>query len=102
MLKFKNDKERIAFLEDYRNEEHGWYLWKELDDIKRKWWRFDLAHCAFIVEEQLRTFMWPDEHTDWHVVHWYIVTDWHTPLADNVASRTMALTVLKEEEKRND
>jgi hypothetical protein len=25
----KNDKERIAFLEDYRNENNGWCLWKQ-------------------------------------------------------------------------
>ena len=32
----KNDKERTAFLEDYRNLENGWYLWKDYRDINRR------------------------------------------------------------------
>ena len=35
MKKFKNDNERIAFLEDYRNEQNGWYLWKHDEDLDR-------------------------------------------------------------------
>lgn len=95
-LKFKNDKERIAFLEDYRNEDHGWYLWKDDDDLQRKWWRFDLDDCALIVEERLQTLQWPNEHLSWLVSSWYIITDWHKPFADGSASRTQALAKLKE------
>lgn len=96
----KNDKERIAFLEDYRNESHGWYLWKDDGDLNRKWWRFDLDDCALIVEEQIQTIPWPNVHLRWTVVHWYIITDWHKPFADGVASRTQALALLKEVRRR--
>ena len=99
MLKFKNDKERIAFLEDYRNEENGWYLWKDVPDIQRKFWRFDLEDTALIVEEQQRTSHWPYEHQKWDVTHWYIVEDWEKPFADHTASRTQALARLKKEVK---
>lgn len=34
---FKNDKERIAFLEDYRNTRNGWKLWKCDEDLSRTW-----------------------------------------------------------------
>ena len=95
-LKFKNDKERIAFLEDYRNEDHGWYLWKDDDDLQRKWWRFDLEDCALIVEERLQTLQWPDEHLSWLVSRWYIITDWHKPFSDGAASKTQALAKLNE------
>lgn len=95
-LKFKNDKERIAFLEDYRNIDHGWYLWKDDGDPNRRWWRFDLDDCTLIVEEQLQTLEWPATHLSWLVKHWFIITDWHKPFADGVASRTMALARLKE------
>lgn len=95
-LKFKNDKERVAFLEDYRNRDHGWYRWKDDDDLHRQWWRFDLDDCALIVEEQLQTFQWPQEHIAWRVVHWFIITDWHRPFADGTASRSQALAKLKE------
>lgn len=99
-MKFKNDKERIAFLEDHRNEKNGWYIWKHDDDMQRTWWRFDLSDRALIVEEQLQTFKWPDKHTTWAVMHWYIINDWHGLFADQVASRTLALAALKKEEQR--
>ena len=99
-MKFKNDKERLAFLDDYRNTDNGWYQWKKDEDLGRAWWRFDFPDCAVIVEEQLRTTTWPDEHVDWCVVHWYIVEDWMKPFADSVASRSLALAKLKDEQKK--
>ncbi len=102
MKKFKNDKERIAFLEDYTNEENGWYLWKEDNDLERKWWRYDLDDCALIVEEKLQTLHCPTNHQKWIVTHWYIIKDWHQPFEDGAASRTLALKVLKEAEKKHD
>ena len=95
-MRFKNDKERGAFLDDYRNEQNGWYIWKEGDDINRQMWRRDLQDCALIVEEQQMTFRWPQEHIDWSVMHWYIIEDWSQPFADSQASRTLALKKLKE------
>lgn len=99
MMKFKNDKERLAFLADYRNTDTGWYKWMEIEDIDRVFWRFDLFTCAFVVEEQLRTSSWPDKHEIWTVVHWYIVEDWRKPFADAQSSRTDALIRLKTELK---
>lgn len=102
MKKFKNDKERIAFLEDYRNKDNGWYLWKHDEDLQRSWWRFDLPDCALIVEEQRLTITWPNTHVIWRVIHWYIVSDWsgNIPFGDFVASRSLALAKIKEIEKR--
>ena len=100
MLTFKNDKERIAFLEDYRNQDNGWWLWKKDNDLNRKWWRFDLTDCSFIVEEQLQTIRWPDVHEKYCVVHWYVIDNYEAPFADGQASRTQALARLKEAEKK--
>ena len=100
-LKFKNDKERISFLTDYRNLDHGWYLWKEDPDLDRKMWRLDLDGVSLIVEEQLHTFTYPNKHEAWTVAHWFIVEDWKGPFQDNVASRTLALAKLKEVEKKS-
>lgn len=98
-MKLKNDKERIAFLEDYRNLDHGWYPWKEDGDLQRRMWRLDLPGCAIIVEEQLQTFEWPRKHETWNVKHWYVVSDWKRPFANNTASRFLALAALKKELK---
>lgn len=96
----KNDNARIAFLEDFRNADNGWYLFKEDDDLGRRMWRFDLPECALIVEERLQTTYNPyikeEERQKWFVSKWYIVTDWHRPFEDNAGSRTMALQKLKE------
>lgn len=102
-LNFKNDKERIAFLDDYRNTENGWYLWKEDDDRQIALWRFDLpgdiAGGAIIVEEELRTYEWPERHRTWSIRRWYIITDWSCEkqtFGDQVSSRTMALNLIKD------
>ena len=101
-MKFKNDKERIAFLEDYRNEENGWYLFKEIEDMQRRWWRFDLPDCALIVEEDRMTFEWPERHVGWYIRNWFIIKDWtfsEETFRDQVASRSMAMRELKRVEK---
>ena len=94
-MRFRNDKERGAFLEDYRNEKNGWYLWKKDDEINRKMWRRDLPDCALIVEEQQVTYRWPDKHVAWAVSHWYLISDWHIPFADGQVSRSQALEKIK-------
>lgn len=98
-MKFKNDKERIAFLEDYRNESNGWYLWKHDEDLCRSWWRFDLSECALIVEERQQTLQWPYLHVAWLISAWYIIRNWNIPFEDERASRTLALAELKKEEQ---
>jgi len=96
--KFKNDKERIAFLQD-RNPEDGWYIWKHDPDLDRVWWRYDLESCAFVVETQRLTYRYPEEHIGTAVIHWYIIDDWDGLFADQQASRSLALARLKQEEK---
>ena len=97
-MKFKNDKERIAFLEDYRNGENGWYCWKNDAEIDRRWWRYDLPDCALIVEEGRQTFEWPKRRVEWRVVNWFIIKDWtfkDKTFRDQVGSRSMALAEIK-------
>ena len=96
-MKFKNDKERLAFLGDYRNTSAGWYLWKEIEDIDRRFWRFDFFDCSFVVEEQLMTLRYPNVREEWRLLHWYIVEDWRKPFADSVSCRSDVLARLKKE-----
>lgn len=98
MRVFKNDKERLAFLDNYRETANEWRLWNSSADLDRKWWRLDLPDgWAFVVEEEMRTITWPKVHTKWIVKHWYIVPKKLTaPFGDFVASRTQALDKLKQ------
>ena len=98
MKQFKNDKERIAFLEE-RREEDGWYLWGENGATNTRYWRYDLPDCALIYLEEMRTFSYPKQHITWTPVHWYIVKDWSRPFGDSVASRSLALAEIKRVEK---
>ena len=100
ITKLKNDKERIAFLEDYRNIDNGWRLWKGDMDLRRKWWRFDLETCSLIVEEREQTILWPKPHTDWIVSSWYVIHEWSGLFEDGKASRTMALAEIKKRAKK--
>ena len=100
ITKLKNDKERIAFLEDYRNEQNGWYIWCESDATDMKWWRYDLDDCALIVEERYQTISYPKPERKWIVSKWYIIHDWQAPFSDGAASRTMALAEIKKRAKK--
>mgnify|MGYP003307570658 CR=1 FL=1 len=93
-MKLKNDKERLAFL-DAHTRTTGWYLWKYDYEIHREWWRFDLPDASIIVEKQTITYQYPKPHKDKSILHWYIITDWHGLFADQVASRTQVLQLIK-------
>lgn len=99
ITKLKNDKERIAFLEDYRNEQNGWNLWKQDEDLGRWMWRYDLDDISIIVEERLQTYEWPKKHQARTISNWYI-TDWSGLFEDHRASRTMALAEIKKRTKK--
>ena len=98
----RNDKERIAFLEDYTNEGNGWKLWKGDTDLQRRMWRYDLPDCMLVVEEEKTTIIYPKEQQEWIARNWYIAYDMSgaVPFADYRASRTMALFKIKEITKR--
>ena len=102
LLELKNDKQRLAFLDDYTNTENGWYLWKYDDDLQRRWWRYDLPDCAMIVEEDQQTFTWPNVRIEWRKRDWFIIRDWSQntkTFRDQQASRTLALAEIKRVQK---
>ena len=74
-MKLKNEKERNEFLTDYRNEKNGWYLWKQDEELQRRWWRRDFENCFFVAEENLRTTTWPKRAETWWIVSWFIIDD---------------------------
>ena len=100
MKKFRNDKERIAFLEDYTNRENGWILYRNDIEMSRRCWLLRLPDgAALIVEEELGTFTWPEVHKKWNTLTWFIIDDWKNNnklYGDCRGSRTQALTKLKE------
>lgn len=110
MMNFKNDKERTEFLEDYRNIDNGWYLWREDYARQLRIFQNDLASdLCFLVEEHLVTLEWPKKHQAWAVRERYIV-NWEETgdkmergmrtFADQRASKSQQLAALKEFQKR--
>ena len=102
LLELKNDKQRLAFLDDYTNTENNWYCWKYDDDLQRRWWRYDLPDCALIVEEDQQTFTWPEKQVKPRVVNWFIIRDWtfkSGTFRDQQASKTLALAEIKRVQK---
>ena len=109
MKKFKNDRERKSFLDNYRSTDAGWILWKDDQDLERRWWRLQLTDSvAFIVEEEHLTYAYPERHDSWTARHWYITDrkvaeytcgnrDPH--FGDYRASKSEVLAFLKEVEK---
>ena len=107
--KFRNDSERKAFLNDYTNRANGWQLWRTETIIERRWWRFDLTDdISIIVEEELKTFAYPERTEKWTPIQWYItdqkIAEYQcgdrTPhFGDYRSSKTVALAYLKACEK---
>ncbi len=96
-MTFKNDKERLAFLDDYTNESNGWFLWKQDEDLSRRFWKVVLPDLSeIIVEEERRLYHWPEDHITWAVIHWYIDKGGAEVFSEYIASRTQALAHLKE------
>lgn len=109
-MKFKNDKERIAFLEGYKDEQSqyssNWSIWKQDDILGRRIWSTHVGMTIFFVEEEFRTFEWPKRYRTWHTVNWYVYEGPMTnafsgemTFGDRRASRTMVLARLKELER---
>ena len=97
---FKNDKERAAFLDDYRDAEAGWKLWKDDPETGIRWWRFDLPAGVLIVEERECELVYPITHRDYIVRQRYIIQDEEKPFGSQQASRTQQIAWLKEMEKK--
>lgn len=96
-MRLKNDKERMAFLEDYRNEAHGWQLWKDDRDTGRRMWRLDLDWGSSIVaEERLQEVHYPKDETKWINRAWYLVIDHGKPFENHVSSKTSVLKYIKQ------
>ena len=95
-MRLKNEKERNEFLKDYRNEKNGWYLWKQDEDLQRRWWRRDFNTCFIVVEENLRTSTWPKIADTWWIVNWFIIEDPTKPFANGSSSITTVRNKLKE------
>jgi hypothetical protein len=106
---FKNDKERKAFLEDYRNAANGWYLWTYDNALERRWWRLDMTEgISFIVEEDNLFFAYPKRHDEWTPQQWYITDqriaqyacgDEKPHFGNYRASKSQAMEYLKKIEK---
>ena len=102
LLELKNDKQRLAFLDDYTNEENGWYLWESWFSMTRRFWRYDLPDCSIIVEEDDWTLTWPEKTVKKRIENWFIIRDWTFKTAtfrDQQASRTLALAEIKRVQK---
>ena len=106
---FKNDKERKAFLDDYRNTKNGWYLWTYDNALERRWWRIDLKDdISFVVEEEKMYFAFPKRHDEWTPKQWYITDqriaqyacgDERPHFGNYRTSKSQALEYLKKIEK---
>lgn len=97
----RNEKHRTEFLDDHTNVENGWILWAKNELINRKIWRYNLPDGSSIfAEDELITYRYPDEHTEWHTFRWYFRTLEQdvsgVPFADSMCSKSMIKVRLKE------
>lgn len=109
-MKFKNDRARRAFLDDYRNTMNGWQMWKVDPEIERRMWKLDIIDdISIIVEEERMTFAYPEHHEEWVIRQWYITDrrfaeyqcgDGTPHFSDYKVSKTQVLEYIKEVEKR--
>lgn len=94
----RNDKERKEFIENCHNGENGWNMWKSDEDLGRYWWRCKIADDVFVVvEEELRTFVFPIKHTEIRPMRYYITPEFFAmPFSEYIVSKTQVIDKLKE------
>jgi hypothetical protein len=105
-MQLKNDNERRKFLDSYRDGTNGWKLWKSDEEMERRWWRNDsFKDVTLIVEEECRTYLYPEEHSVWTVLHWYAMgavvpagARWKNHFGDFAVSKTAMMGILKLQE----
>ena len=120
-MTFKNDKERIAYLDAFKEFDkdekseyaEAWNLqWLDRQDGRRFLITEPAEDVCFIVEQAYQTIEWPKKHRMWCTKGWYIIdgdfshevdgiwcTEDGATFEDHAASRTMALAKLKDLQK---
>lgn len=104
---FRNDDDRLAFLDAYKDSESKyfgrWELWKEDRITGRRWWITQIQTTNFIVEEVYQSYVWPKPHKEWRTMRMYLyvgpITDSFTgelTFEDRRSSRSLALKRIKE------
>lgn len=102
-MHLRNDRERRQFLDGYRDSGNGWELWKEDKELERRWWRNkQLRGVILVVEEEMRTYVYPEAKSEWQVVHWYALgnaapldVSWKMHFGDHAVGKTAVMSVLK-------
>lgn len=102
-MALRNDKERMAFLDDYANDVNAyWYLAKMLTGYDRRFFAYRGTDYTVYVEDELQTMTWPKRHEKWISRSFYLVPDepgTRKPFADYRMSKTMIINWIKERRK---
>ena len=97
-IRLSNDHERAHFLDDYTNENCGWYLWQRAPIVQRRWWRRDFDDWSIVVEDAVHRRLSPMEDGDVAtrtVIRVYLVENWNLPLENATSYKTRILAHLK-------
>lgn len=94
-----NDEARQAFIADYTNEEHGWYLWVETPEVQRKWWRRDFNGWSLVIEEAVHAVRMRIPHVVYKqtnmIMHMYMV-DGDLPLESYITFKKEVMSRLRD------
>lgn len=103
-MALRNDKERAAFLDNYRDDCNGyWYLAKMLSEYGRRFFAYYGNGYTVFVEDELQTVTWPKKGQKWLSRAFYLVTDEDSkkgkPFADCRKSKTEIINWVKDKRK---
>ena len=95
-IKLSNDRDRTQFLDDYTNEDRGWYMWQREPHVQRRWWRRDFDGWSVVIEDAVHRNVFRDTSEDMRtVIRVYMVEDWNLPLENATSYKTRVLARLK-------
>lgn len=99
-LLLPNDKERMAFLDNYTHT-GDWYLAEALRTYGRRFWAYPGDGYTIYVEDELHTAKWPKIEEKWISKSYYLVEgEIDNPFADYRVSKTQIVNWVKEKRRK--
>ena len=99
-LSLPNDKERMAFLDNYTDGEN-WYLAKQIGPYNRRFFAYPGDGYTIYVEDELQTVLYPAKAEKWISKSFFLVEgEINKPFADYRVSKTQIINWIKEKRRK--
>lgn len=100
-MALRNDKERMAFLDNYKDDCSDYWHLKNISVFDRRFFAYEGDNYTVYVEDELQTVHWPKTAQKWISKSYYLVEGKRDgrPFSDYRMSRSQIINWVKEHRK---